>query len=318
MIRFVFLVGVFLSSVAYAAPLRIGVSDSLMSLPVYVAESEGFFAKRGVGVEIVNCLGGMRCFQNMLDGKTELSTATELPMVFNSFTRSDFVLLTTFASASNHVKVLARSSERIDAPHKLSNKTLGYVKGSSSQYVLDLVLVYNGIDPGNVKLKELKPENALTALANKEVDAVSLWEPFVSRIQQELGSDVQLVPIPKLYTESFNLFAMQSVVKNRPQELERLILALKDSTQFIQTHPDKAKALAGKRLKLPIAMIDRVFDDYRFRLGLNRSLYRTMEGQARWAIREGHVSKALLLPNYGNLTNPSFLKKVDPGAVSLQ
>ena len=65
-------------------------------------------------------------------------------------------------------------------------------------------------------------------------------------------------------------------------------------------------------------MIDRVFDDYRFRLGLNCSLYRTMEGQARWAIREGHVSKALLQPNYGNLTNPSFLKKVDPGAVSLQ
>lgn len=318
MVRLVFLTLIFFSSVIQAAPLSIGVSDSLLSLPLYVAESEGFFKKRGVNVELVKCMGGNRCFQNMLEGQTNLSTATELPMVLHSFKRSDFALLTSFVNAFNHVKVLARRSERIDDPYKLSGKTLGYVKGSSSQYVLDLVLVYNGIDPGVVRLKEIKPENALTALANKEVDALSIWEPYVSRIQQQLGSDVQLVPIPKLYTETFNLFAMQTVIKNRPQELERVIFALKDSTQFIQSHPGKAKDLAARRLNLPIALIDRIFDDYRFRLSLNRSLTRSMDGQARWAIREGHVGKDSPQPHFTKFINPALLKKVDPSAVSLQ
>eukprot|EP01030_Chromulinospumella_sphaerica_P012094 gene12094-11884_t len=145
----------------------------------------------------------------MLDGQTDLATATELPVVFNSFTRKDFAILTSFVSVSNDLKVVARTDSKITEPGKLRDKTLGYVKGGASQYVLDLVLVYNGIDPDTVKLKTITPETALAALANKEVDALCIWEPFASRIELELGTDVQLVPIPKLYTETFNLIAMQ-------------------------------------------------------------------------------------------------------------
>ncbi|WP_298539706.1 ABC transporter substrate-binding protein [uncultured Limnobacter sp.] len=307
-----------LSWAAQAAPLRIGVSETILSLPLYIAESEGFFQKRGVNVEFVNCVGGNRCVKNMLDGQTDLSTATELPVVFNSFTRKDFAILTSFVSVSNDLKVVARTDSKITEPGKLRDNPLGYVKGGASQYVLDLVLVYNGIDPDTVKLKTITPETALAALANKEVDALCIWEPFASRIELELGTDVQLVPIPKLYTETFNLIAMQSAIKSKPQELERLVRALKDSTQFIQTHPEKAKALAAKRLKIPVLVVDKIFDDYRYRLSLNRSLPRTMEGQARWALREGHVEASLPQPNYSGFLYPAFLKTVDPGAVSLQ
>nr|WP_294887111.1 ABC transporter substrate-binding protein [uncultured Limnobacter sp.] len=307
-----------LSLAAHAAPLRIGVSETLLSLPLYVAEAEGFFQKRGVNVEFVNCIGGNRCVKNMLEGQTELATATELPVVFNSFIRSDFAILTSFVSVANDLKVVARTDAKITEPGKLRDKTLGYVKGGASQYVLDLVLVYNGIDPDTVKLKAITPETALTALANKEVDALCIWEPFVSRIELELGTDVQLVPIPKLYTETFNLIAMQSAIKARPQELERIVQALKDSTQFIQTHPEKVKALAAKRLRVPVTLIDKIFDDYRFRLSLNRSLPRTMEGQGRWALREGHVPSNLPQPNYTSFLYPAFLRTVDPSAVSLQ
>jgi len=240
MVRAAFFLSLLLSSfAAHAAPLRIGVSETLLSLPLYVAEAEGFFQKRGVNVEFVNCIGGNRCVKNMLDGQTDMSTATELPVVFNSFSRSDFAILTSFVSVANDLKVVARTDAKITEPGKLRDKTLGYVKGGASQYVLDLVLVYNGIDPDTVKLKAITPETALTALANKEVDALCIWEPFASRIELELGTDVQLVPIPKLYTETFNLIAMQSAIKARPQELERIVQALKDSTQFIQTHPEK-------------------------------------------------------------------------------
>ncbi|MBA4316334.1 MAG: hypothetical protein C0422_13545 [Alcaligenaceae bacterium] len=319
MVRTALFLSFLLSSlVAQAAPLRIGVSETLLSLPLYVAEAEGFFQKRGVNVEFVNCVGGNRCMKNMLDGQTDLATATELPVVFNSFSRNDFAILTSFVSVSNDLKVVARAEAKINEPGKLRNKTLGYVKGSASQYVLDLVLVYNGIDPDTVKLKAITPETALTALATKEVDALCIWEPFASRIELELGTDVQLVPIPKLYTETFNLIAMQSAIKSKPQELERLVRALKDSTQFIQTHPEKAKALAAKRLKIPVLVVDKIFDDYRYRLSLNRSLPRTMEGQARWALREGHVEASLPQPNYSGFLYPAFLKTVDPGAVSLQ
>jgi NitT/TauT family transport system substrate-binding protein len=319
MIRLALFLGFLLSPlVAQAATLRIGVSETLLSLPLYVAQEEGFFQKHGVNVEFVNCVGGNRCIKNMLEGQTDLSTATELPVVFNSFTRSDFAILTSFVSVSNDLKVVARADAKITQPSQLRNKTLGYVNGSASQYVLDSVLVYNGIDPDTVNLKTITPETALAALANKEVDALCIWEPFASRIELQLGSEVALVPIPKLYTATFNLIAMQGVIASKPKELERLVRALKDSTEFIQTHPEKAKAMAAKRLGVPVVLIEKIFDDYRFRLSLNRSLPRTMEGQARWALREGHVKGDLAQPNYTGFFYPNFLKAVNPGAVSLQ
>lgn len=319
MVRFAFALGLLLATLtAQAAPLRIGVSETILSLPLFVAQSEGFFQKRGVDVELINCVGGNRCVKNMLEGQTDLSTATELPVVFNSFVRSDFAILTSFVSASSDLKLVARSDANITEPGKLRNKTVGYVSGAASQYVVDLVLVYNGIDPNTVNLKAITPENAQSMLAHKEVDALCIWEPFASRILFELGAGAQLVPIPKLYTETFNLIAMQGVIKARPQELEHIVRALKDSTLFIRNNPAKAKALAAKRLKVPEALIETIFNDYRFRLSLNQSLPRTMDGQARWAMREGHVKAGPRQPNYSNFLHPAFLKTVDASAVSLQ
>lgn len=316
--RVVVLLGIlFVCSSVRAEPVRIGVSANIPSLPFYVAQDEGFFSRRGVDVEFKTCVGGDRCLRSMFAGETELATASELPVVFNSFTRQDFSILTSVGSVSNDLKVLANTSQKITEPSHLRGKTLGYVKGSASQYLLDLVLVYNGIDSTAVSLKEISPETALAALTSNEVDALCISEPFVSRIQQQLGADVQLVPIPKLYTQTFNLIAMNSAIKNKPRQLARIVMALKDASQFIQDHPDRAKALLAKRLNLPIGLIEKIFDDYRFRLSLNRSLPRTMEGQARWALREGHVHPEMNQPNYNKMLYLQYLKELEPSAVTL-
>lgn len=318
MVRVLLLVGFLLAcSLSRAEPLRIGVSETILSLPLYVAESEGFFKKRGVDVEIQTCVGGNRCVKAMLAGQTDLSTATELPVVFNSFIRQDFSILTSFVSTSGDLKVLTRTAKNISSPLDLKGKTVGFVSGASSQYVLDLVLVYNGIDPAEVNLKPITPETALIALANAEIDALCIWEPFVSRILAELKADVSLLPVPKLYTETFNLIAMNSIIKKSPAELERVLMALKDSTQFIQKNPEQAKALAAKRLNISAELMNKIFDDYRYRLSLTRALPRTMEGQARWALREGHVNSSQPQPDYANFLRPEILKAVDPSAVSL-
>lgn len=307
----------FASSLLHAQPLRIGVSETLLSLPFHVAQAEGFFKMRGVDVVLVKCVGGNRCMKNMLGGQTDLATATELPVVFNSFERSDFSILTSFVSTSSDLKVLARKKANVSQPLELERKRLGYIKGTASQYVLDSVLVYSGVDPSTVTTVPITPETALRALVKAELDALCIWEPFASRIQQELASEVRLVPTPKLYTETFNLIAMKSVIKTRPRDLELILLALKDSIQFMNENPDKAKTLLAGRFDIPMSIVNRIYTDYRFKLSLNRSLLRTMEGQARWAIREGHVDPTLTQPNYNAYLYPGLLKKADPGAVLL-
>ena len=69
MVRFLLIAGITLVlGVAQAAPLKIGVSETILSLPLFVAQAEGYFQKRGVNVEFVSCIGGNRCVRNMLAG----------------------------------------------------------------------------------------------------------------------------------------------------------------------------------------------------------------------------------------------------------
>ena len=97
-------------------------------------EAEGHFEKRGVNVEFVSCIGGHRCVRNMLAGETELSTATELPVVFNSFTRNDFAILTSFVSVSTNTTIAVnfwsvtgrQVTKSIDiAPHFRLGRSIG-------------------------------------------------------------------------------------------------------------------------------------------------------------------------------------------------
>jgi NitT/TauT family transport system substrate-binding protein len=318
MVRAVLSILVFLLSLpVYAAPLKISVSETILSLPFFVAQSEGFFRKHGVEVELSACKGGQQCLKNMLNGGSELSTVAELPVVLTSFDRSDFSILTTFVTATNNLKILARSSKKITESGQLRNLDVGYVKGGTSHYLLDMLLVYSGVDPKTVTLVPITADTALDALASGRVDAISIWEPYASRILLELKGEVSVVPTPKLYTETFNLVAMQSVIQDRPADLVKVIASLQESSDFIKSNPDKAQAMIADRFKLPLPVVRSLYDNYRFRLSLNGALPRTMEGQARWALREGHVGKKSGQPNFREFLFPAFLKKVDPAAVTI-
>lgn len=320
MFRFYCLLAIlfFFSTATSAAPIKIGVSETMLSLPFFIAQSEGFFRKRGVEVEFERCFGGHRCLKGMLEGQTALATSAELPVVFNSFERDDFAILASFVTASNNVKLVARSANQVSSPAQLRNLKIGYMKGSTSQYVLDTLLVFSGVDPDSLKLVPITAEDALQALKNGEIDAVSIWEPFASKILLDLKGQTSLVPMPRLYTETFNLVSTRHILETRPRELEKILAALRDSTDFIQNNPQKAKELVANRFGLPAEVIERIGDDYRFRLSLNRGLTRTMEGQARWAIREGHVPGNPAQPNFSRFLHADLLRKVDPSAVSLQ
>lgn len=317
--RIAFWISVFLlSSQAVAQPLRVAVSNTVLSLPLYVAESEGFFKKHGVDVRLQNCVGGVRCMKQMLGGEAELATATELPVVFNSFARNDFAILTSFVTTSTDIKILVRSDAKVRDTSDLTGKRIAYVKGAASQYFLNLVLLYHAIDPANVELKQTFPESARSDIQSGLVDAISIWEPFAQQILSENPGKVIQLKVPKLYTETFNLVSMRSVIEIQPQQIERILLALKDACDFIQKNPEASKKLLSVRLNTPFQLIDRNFFEYRYRLSLTQSLVRTMDGQASWAIREQHVDKASKVPNYLDFIEPGPLKTVDPSAVTVR
>ncbi len=94
----------------------------------------------------------------------------------------------------------------------------------------------------------------------------------------------------------------------------RLLRAVERAEQFIQDHPAQAQAILREQLKLDQSFVDWVWGGLGFRLSLDQALLTTMEGEARWAQREGHVAERAR-PNMLTLIHAGPLRAVKPGAV---
>lgn len=303
---------------AVAAELVIAVSRGPLSLPVHVAEAQGFFVAEGVQVRTQECFSGQRCIQQVFDGKAQLATVADLPLMFHSFERADFAVLATIATSPRDSKLVARKSSGIGAADDLVGKRVGAAKGSSAHYFLDAYLLFNGVDPARVTVVPLPPEQVGAALEHRQVDAVAVFEPHAWLALRSLGPDAIVLPGPRLYTTTFNLVADRRTVATRDDELVRVLRAIERAERFIREQPRAAQAIMKARLGLDQTFVDAAWRDYDYRLSLDQSLLSTMENQARWALREGHISGRKAVPNFLNFMVPSPLRTTVPGAVTLQ
>src|SRR5262245_11998706 len=147
-----------------AQPVTIAVSRASLSLPIFVADSQKFFAAEGIAVTTRECIGGYRCIRLMLDGEVPLATAADMPVMVNGLTRSDFAIVATFVTSKRDIKLVARKSAGIQTAGDLRGKRVGTVEGTSAHYFLDGFLLFDGIDPKAIQLVSLAPDRIPDAL----------------------------------------------------------------------------------------------------------------------------------------------------------
>lgn len=281
---------------AAAAGLTIAVSRTPLSLPLYVAESQGYFAAEGVQVTLKEVIGGNRAMQQLRDGAVDLATASETVAVFHSFTRKDFAVVASFVTSNEDVELIVGKGLGNARPDQLAGKRIGTVVGSASDYYADSWLVFHGVDPRSTQPVSLQPETMAAALANGVVDAVAIWNPFSFEILKTVPGARQL-PNPGTYRLSFNLISGRKLLGPRDDELARVLRALLRAEQLIQAEPVKAQAILRERLALDQDFIGWIWPKYQYRVMLDQPLIVAFESVARWARNEGHVA-ADRSPNY--------------------
>ncbi|QTN28682.1 ABC transporter substrate-binding protein [Rhodoferax sp. AJA081-3] len=300
---------------ANAASITIGVSASPMSIPFYVAERRGFFRDEGLDVVLVECPTGSVCLSQLLESKVRLATASDLPIMFRSFDSVPFKVLATFA-ASQDVKLIVRANAGIRSSKDLKGRQVAVARGTAGQYVLDLALLAAGLDPREVSTVALDTKRLDIAAANTQTEAFALFQPGANQMLKLLGPEAVVLPIPRLYSFSFNLVALAGQTAALDEDHVRVLRALARAVDAVRAEPDVAKSMLRERLNMDAAEIALLWPDYRFALGLNQSLIATLESTARWAIQEQLV-KATAVPNYLDFIDIGPLKRVRPSAVTV-
>ncbi len=270
-------------------PLLIAVSQTPLSTPFFIAAHQHYFTQEGLSVEIVKCNGGVVCSNMLFDKKVSLATASESVVMFNSFERSDFSVLTSFVESDSDLKLLTRTNYGVRSVRDLTGRRVAVVKASASEFYMDSLLIINNLPSDAVEKIYMRPTDFISALYARDVDAISIWEPFGYLAEQQPNSNIINLGLPGVYQLSFNLLASNEMVVNDRQACIKLLRALDKAVKWTNQNPEQAQDIVSKALGIDPVQLKWSWDDFVFRLALGNSLLSNLQMQARWASNLGLV-----------------------------
>jgi NitT/TauT family transport system substrate-binding protein len=241
------------SVLAEDKPLRIGWVYAMANAPALIADKKGFYAAEGLNVDIKSFNDGPLLQQAVAAGDLDVAYVGS-PPVYHWFSRgleSKILAQVNYGQAA----VIANAKSPINAVGDLRGKKLaGVAKGSGMDVLLrGYVLKEKAkLDPDqDVAIINMPAANMNAALEHNEVDAAFSWEPFVSQSLLR-GSSKLVLDVNKELPQYpwYVIISLPSTLKNRPDDVTKLLKAHLKAIAFLQAHPEEANQIIAQEFKL--------------------------------------------------------------------
>lgn len=181
---------------ATAAPIKIGTLATQDSLPLWVAEEKGYFAKAGIdSVEIVPFQSAMELQTAFAAGAidammTDIMVAANLTAAGNKVVLPMTMLGAT--TEQGRFAIVAAPGQKFGSMADLKGVPVGTASVTITEYVLDKLMEEAGVAAADVKKEEVdKMPVRFQLLMSGKLKAASLPEPFVSLAEKQ---GAQVVP----------------------------------------------------------------------------------------------------------------------------
>jgi NitT/TauT family transport system substrate-binding protein len=170
--------------------------------------------------------------------------------------------LLTMAARGAPVKVVATSRQNLDGLaiqvaknssirnlRDLKGKTVAVWRGAWSQQLILRALEQAGLPADYVKYSYLMPIDAMAALASGAVDAVSLWEPYVSTL--ELRQQARTIVTARGLMPALSFVAAhEKAAGDKHVEIQDFLKRLVLARHWVDTHVDEYADLWAKRANI--------------------------------------------------------------------
>ncbi len=235
------------------------------ALPDRTAADRGFFEKEGLRVRYIQFQGTNLMLSALL--ANELDYVTILPFIAGAAARGLPVKIVASTTKSSGYAVIARPE--IDSIKALKGKRIAInTFGSSADFAIYTLLSRNGLDPNrDVTLHAVSgsPDARFAALISGSIDATVVNSPFEYRAElkgfRTLVSIQQLAEFVRI--PIVGLSTTQKKIEQQPDEIVRMLRALRGSILFLQNQREVGVGLVQKLLQLDHAAAEKFYGLYR-------------------------------------------------------
>ncbi|MEI7538219.1 MAG: NrtA/SsuA/CpmA family ABC transporter substrate-binding protein, partial [Comamonadaceae bacterium] len=301
-------------------PARQKVTIALVNQPqstlIFVAMKKGYFSDEGLDVQPLLQSFGKAALQTMIEGKADFATSAETPIMFSILRGDRIFMVANIETSTANDAVVARVDAGISKPADLKGKRIGFIPGTTIDFFLDSFLTAQGLTRQDITPVPLKPDEMLDALLAKKADAVAAWNYPLTQIKRQLGAQAVTFYDRQIYTEHFNIAAMQDFVRQNPQTVTALLRGLVRAQAFVDGHANEAQDIVAEAIKVEKDLVEEVWNVMSYQVRLDQSLTITLEDETRWAMKN-KLTDQTVMPGYASFIYVDALKAVKPGAVRM-
>ncbi|MBR1851938.1 MAG: aliphatic sulfonate ABC transporter substrate-binding protein [Lachnospiraceae bacterium] len=289
--------------------LRVGAQSYPLYSSINVAQNLGYIEEElaNVGAEEQWTLfaSGPLVNEAVAAGEADIGFMADLPAIIAKSSGQDIQVVSNVATGEKSLAVLVRADSDITDISQLAGKKIAYATGSYAQHLLALVLDQAGLTFDDIESINLGAADSPTALANGDVDAIVIWEQFITKLS-EAGTARVLIDGTGIKKSNMVVYAVKDYAEQNPEVIEAFIKAVNRGAQYISENPkDAAKILAVEYNVTEDEMV-KILANFTFSVSLSQSDVDEITKVADYAYEAGIITNKI---DASEFINVSYLKE---------
>lgn len=288
-------------------PIRVGVLPVMNTLPLYVAQSEGFYADHGVTVELIPLESARDRSIGLQTGQIDIGNNDVMGAALQVASGDELKIIRhdPFMPGTPFFSIVTRNSPGLESPEDVvAALTAGELKiavghNTVTEYMASRLLKDAGYEVQPVDYIEVSAiPLRLEQLTQGTVDAALLPEPLTT-LAVETGVGTAMFQDSTTNFVPVVLTASQHAIDNRPGDLCRFLAAYEDAVDAINSNPE---AYRYNEIRIPEPIIES-YNVPKFaaaRVPTAQELDLVLE----WMVETGMLDEAL---EYSDLVDPQFI-----------
>lgn len=284
--------------------LKIGAQPYPLYTPVYVAKELGYldeeFENIGATYEWNDFKSGPLVNEAVAAGEADMGFMADLPAIIAKSTGQDIEIVSGVAYGEKGLAVLVKPDSEMNSVADLKGKKIAYATGSYAQHLLALLLEQEGLSLDDVESINLGAGDQPLALESGEVDAIVIWEQYISLLTSE-GSARVLADGTGIKKGNMVNYFVKEYAEAHPDVVNAYNKALKRADEFLASDPDAAAEAVYEDFGVSLEVMKQIITNFEYNTEMTEDDIAEITKVKDFSLQAGIISNDVDMDDFINL-----------------